>query len=327
LKTKLFIHGDSDGVVCGALAYRYYVSKGAEVDIIFTHPAGLVEDLIEFAKPGDRIFIADIALSEKHLKEIMDLFNKYSRSGELIYIDHHPEPIELDLRELEGLIIHDTCCSASELAYKFFQDVLGFEYSRVALYGAIGDYLDETPWAREILHEWDKRSIYFEAGVLAQGLEASRKLYDFKRHVVKHLSENKLPSSLSELLIRALIESVSEDEMRIWVKKNVVKLNMLGYVIEPPGSLGRAAHYARIYSNKPVGLAASRHRNNMVISIRSIREIDLNRVLRIITPKLNGTGGGHPFAAGARVHISKFKDFLAMLDNELMILYGRNNIR
>jgi len=72
-----------------------------------------------------------------------------------------------------------------------------------------------------------------------------------------------------------------------------------------------------------VGLAASRHRNNMVISIRSIREIDLNRVLRIITPKLNGTGGGHSFAAGARVHISKFKDFLAMLDDELMILYGK----
>ncbi len=322
LKTKLFVHGDSDGVVCGALAYHYYRGRGDDVEIVFTHPAGLVEDLEEFAKPGERVFIADIALSEKHLDEIVELFRRYSRAGELIYIDHHPGPLGINVRELEGTIVHDTCCSASELTYRFLEDTLGFEYSRVALYGAIGDYLDETPWARKTLHDWDKRSVYFEAGVLTQGLEASRKLYDFKRHVVKHLSENRLPSSLSELLVRALIESVNEEEMRRWIMRNVVKLEMIGYVVEPPGSLGRAANYARVYSGKPVGLAASKHRGTMVMSLRSVREIDLNRILRTIAPRLNGTGGGHPYAAGARIPVNKFMEFLEILDKELKTLYS-----
>ena len=90
--------------------------------------------------------------------------------------------------------------------------------SRVAIYGAISNYLDETPWVKKTLENWDKRTIYFEAGVLSQGLEGARKLYEFKRRVVKHLSENRLPSEMSELIVRALMESVSEEEMRLDIK-------------------------------------------------------------------------------------------------------------
>jgi len=315
LRVVLFVHGDSDGVCSGALAYRYFVSKGYDVEVVFTHPAGLTEDLELFASPGDIVFIADIALSETHLEQIYRLFKVFSREGRLIYIDHHPEPINLHPRELHGEIIHDVECSASELVYKYFERELGFEYSRVGLYGAIGDYLDETQWVKNMLREWDKRSIYFEAGILSQGLEASRKMYDFKRHVVKHLAENKLPSSLSELVVRALIEANNEEELRIWVKQHVKKTRHIGYVVNPPGSLGRAANYAKIYSNKLIGIAAAKHRNYMVMSLRASSEnIDLNRILRKIAPKYGGTGGGHPHAAGARIPVDKFSDFINELD-------------
>jgi len=316
LRAVLFVHGDSDGVVSGALAFHYYSLLGRfdRIEVFFTHPAGLVEDLLGFAKPDDHVFIADIALSELHLDEITRAFKLFASNGGLVYIDHHPEPLGVKLSELPGEIIHDLCCSSSELTYKYFEDKLGFEYSRVALYGAIGDYLDETPWTKKTLCNWDKRSIYFEAGVLSQGLEASRKKYDFKRHIVEHLSMNRLPSSLSELLVRALIEAMNEEELRIWVKDNVRKMNSIGYVIDPPGSLSRAANYARVYSSKPVGLAISRHKNVYVASLRSLPEIDLNKLLRIITPRYKGTGGGHPQAAGARIPINKLKEFLTELD-------------
>ncbi len=320
LGVVLFVHGDSDGVVSGALAYRYFVERfrgGVSIDVVFSHPAGLHRDLVEFANPGDTVFIADIAISELHVDEIAGLFRKYSRRGELIYIDHHPEPLSISVRELEGTIVHDPCCSASELTYKYFIDTLGFEYSRVALYGAIGDYLDDTEWVKKTLHDWDKRSVYFEAGVLCQGLEASRKMYDFKRHVLKHLSENRLPSSLSELLVRALIESVNEEELRKWVIENIRKRNYIGYVVEPPGSLGRAANYARIYSGKPVGIAMSRHKNAYVMSLRAEKGLDLNTILRRITPRFHGTGGGHPYAAGAHIPVNYIEDFLYTLDREV----------
>ncbi len=317
-RTILFVHGDSDGVVSGSLALHVYRLKGStDVRIVFTHPAGLTSDLAEFACPGDTVFIADIALSEAHLDEIEALFKEYSRRGTLIYIDHHPEPLGLKPGDLEGIIIHDTSASASELTYRYFEEILGWEYSRVALYGAIGDYLDTTPWVLDVLRNWDKRTIYFEAGVLCQGLEGSRRMYDFKRHVVEHLSMNKLPSGLSELLVRALIESVNDEELRTWVSRNAHTMENLGYVVSPPGSLGKAALYARIYSGKPIGLAAQRHRGFYNISIRAIKGIDLNKLLRDIAVRIEGTGGGHPQAAGARIPIHRFREFLTLLDRTI----------
>ncbi len=313
------VHGDGDGVVSGALAYAYYFMRGHEHVVYFTHPAGLAEDLRAFARPGDTVFIADVALSERDLGEIEMLFRLYADRGELIYIDHHPEPLGLRPGELQGTIIHDTCCSASELVYRYLGGDLGYEYTRVALYGAIGDYLDETPWVRKVIEEWDKRTIYFEAGVLTQGLEGSRRMHEFKREVVKHLAENRLPSALSPLLVRALIEAVNTEEMRKWVKKNISTKQHIAYVVNPPGSLGKAASYARIYGEKPVGLAAAHHhRNVMNMSLRCGRnKIDLNRILREIAPRLGGTGGGHPFAAGARIPVHRFNEFLDMLDREI----------
>ncbi len=319
-KWVLLIHGDSDGVCSGALFYHYIVNKGSNAHIVFTHPAGLANDLQEFTDNGDNIFIADIALSESHLEEIHRILGERSRYGEVIYIDHHPEPLEKKLSDLpHTLLVHDTCCSASELVYKYlFENGLDEEYSRVALYGAIGDYLDNTPWVRKALWDWDKRHIYYEAGVLIQGLEGSRRLYDFKRRVVKLLADNKLPSSDEELLIRALFQSRRDEELRIWVRKHVETYHNIAYVANPPGSIGRAANYARVYGDKPVGLAYETRNTKLVMSLRSIEGIDLNIILRKIVKKLDGSGGGHPTAAGARIDRELFNSFLEELDKYII---------
>ncbi len=310
----LLVHGDSDGVVSGALAYYYYSSRGSEVSVYFTHPADLAKDLKEFVEPGDNVFIADIALSEPHIGEIKKLFEEINARGSLVYIDHHPEPLGLRPTDLFGTIIHNTCCSASELVYRYFSSRgLNDEYSRVALYGAIGDYLDETPWVRDMLSRWDKRMVYFEAGVLVQGLEGSRKLYDFKRDALKLLARNQLPSSDSELLLRALVQSRRDESMRLWVMDNVRIHGAVAYVSNPPGSLGRAANYARIYGGRPMGLAFEERGNMLVMSLRS-RKVDLNTVLRQITKLTGGTGGGHSFAAGARIPRDKLGLFLDLLN-------------
>ncbi len=314
----VLVHGDSDGVCSGALAYAFLKGKGFSVEVYFTHPYGLAGDLREFTRNGDNIFIADIALSEKHLGEIERLFEERSRFGELIYIDHHPEPLALKPHELKGLVVHDTCCSASELTYRFFEEKgLGFEYSRVGLYGAIGDYLDETRWVRDIMDYWDKRSIYFEAGMLVQGLEGSRREYDFKRRIVELLASNRLPSNDSELLLRALIQSHRDEKLRVWVKENIVRRDFVSYVLNPPGSLGRAANYARIYGGGLVGIAFESRNDLLIMSLRSNRGIDLNSVLRRISVKLGGSGGGHAVAAGARIPRDRFKEFISMLNEYL----------
>jgi len=315
----LLIHGDSDGICSGGLALHYFSLKGYDVYVYFTHPAGLYNDILEFTRNGDNLFIADIAINEAQVDELLKILGERSRYGEVIYIDHHPEPLEIKPGELPvSTVVHDTCCSASELTYRFFEKHgVEHDYSRVALYGAIGDYVDETPWVRRALWDWDKRSVYYEAGVLIQGIEGSRKQYDFKRDVVKLLSVNKLPSSDQELLKRAVEQSVRDEELRLWVKTNLKVFKNISYVAEPPGSVGRAANYARVYGGTKVGLAYEVKGETLVMSVRSANGIDLNKILRRITKTVGGSGGGHPNAAGARVRVDKFRDFLELLSGSI----------
>lgn len=316
-KWIVFTHGDSDGVASGALIKAYYDKQGYDVQVVFTHPAGLLSDLKEFVGDCVGLSITDIALNEVHLNEIMSLLKEISRSREVVYIDHHPVLDEIPVPD-SITWIHDTCCSASELTYCYLSKKgLNEEYSRIALYGAIGDYLDETPWVKYQLNRWDKRAIYLEAGVLIQGLEGSRRDYDFKRKVVDHLALNLLPSTMKELVDRSLKQAVEDENLRLWVKQNTVKHGSIAYVVNPPGSVGKAANYARIYGEAITGVAVEARREIYVMSLRASQGVDLNKILRRISRKLGISGGGHPSAAGARVKKEQFKIFLDELNEEL----------
>jgi len=306
------VHGDSDGVCSGALLKAYLEKKG-EVSVYFTHPVGLVKDLSEFTSQGDHIYIADIALDEKTFRQVVELLEKRGEAGKVVYIDHHPLPEEFrGVNNVE--FIHDPCCSASELTYRYVEKYLDPDYSRVGLYGAIGDYIDETPWVREHLARWDKRFVYYEAGVLIQGLEGTGRQYDFKRQVLQALSQNQLPSSISELYERAVKQSRLDEELRLKVKMSVYTRGVVSIVENPPGSVGRAANYAKIYGGGLIGLAYETRGHVLVMSLRSDR-VDLNRLLRAISRTLDIQGGGHPFAAGARVPASLFDAFVEKINS------------
>jgi len=136
--------------------------------------------------------------------------------------------------------------------------------------------------------------------------------------VVEHLSKNRLPSALSELLVRALIASINEDELISHIRKNVKIHGDIAYIINPPGSVARAATYARSTTKKAVGIAGHIKGDIVIMSIRtSAARIDLNKVLRIISKKLDIDGGGHKQAAGARVPVKKFDEFLRLFNNAI----------
>lgn len=298
-------HGDSDGVVSASLVYKAF--EGEEREVYFSHPYHLVKDLKEFAK--GELFILDIAVSEDKKEELESFLNDY---GEVTYIDHHPLPEgfspEVEMVRGNG--------STSELTFRYLEERLPEDYDRVALYGAIADYSDLTPWAVKRMDRWDKRQIYFEAGILFQGLEGSRKMHDFKRDVVKHLSENKRPSHHSQLLIRALMGTIENEELYKWVKENVKRKGSVAYVLDPPGSLGIAANYARGLTGLKVGVAAERRKKIYNMSVRS-RGVNLNLILRKVAIEVGGSGGGHEDAGGARIPKDRMEQFLKLLDREV----------
>ncbi len=67
---------------------------------------------------------------------------------------------------------------------------------------------------------------------------------------------------------------------------------------------------------RSVGVAAEyrSHKDIYDMSLRSRGNVDLNKLLRVISLKHGGTGGGHASAAGARVPSASFEAFLHDLD-------------
>ncbi len=316
METWIFTHGDVDGICAGAIALA--ANPGAHV--FFTHPYGLAGDLKE-AEGADTVIICDIALSESHLGEILRRFSSITEGGELIYIDHHPLPESISEEELPGKVIHKLDSSASELTYTLYQSRLDPIQARTAIYGAIGDYLDGTPMIQGLLKRWDKRTLYFESGILIQGIEGRKRDYDLKRSIISNLAES-IPPSFDRRLVELAIQHTHLEEIAMReIRKKVKIFGRVAYILNFPFALGKTATYARGLTDASVGLAGEERKDVIDMSLRtSSPDIDLNKILRSITPRLGGSGGGHPRAAGARVPKERFMRFLEELNEKIMMV-------
>ncbi|NHV99876.1 MAG: DHH family phosphoesterase [Thaumarchaeota archaeon] len=309
----ILAHGDCDGVCAASIV----LAARRDAKVVFTNPAGLLSELKSIE--AGSIIILDVALTSKHKNEIISEFKRLSLKNEVIYLDHHPLPQglnvnKLPVRTLKG--VRGAC--ASELAYTCFKNDLEPEMSRVAIYGAIGDYSDNTPGVRRLLEKWDKRELYLEAGILVAALEGVRRMdFDFKRSLVNYLSENKLPSADRNLVEMALREAERDEEMRRVVKSLVKTHGNVSYVVNVEWSLGKAATYARAYGETIIGVAADEHGEKIDLSIRSIGLRNLHRITSSVAEALGGLGGGHANAAGAMIPRGKLLDFVEMLNEKL----------
>lgn len=315
MPTWILTHGDSDGVCSGALA----LATDPKARIFFTNPVELAQDLKQIEE-GSPVIICDISLNGNTLLEVSERIRALSSKNTLFYIDHHPLPPNLDLTDFPARVVHELGPCASELTYRTFRDRLPRTMNRIAIYGAIGDYADNTPFIQRLLKDWDKRTLYFEAGVLVQGLEGSRKDIKFKHEIVKLLSKNKLPSSSGELLGRALTQTHEEERILAKIEGKIQKIGEVAYVLEIGASLSKAATYARAIAGASVGIAGETFNGTVDMSLRTARDdLDLNAILRNIAPHFRGTGGGHPKASGARVPRTSFEEFVEALNASIKV--------
>jgi single-stranded-DNA-specific exonuclease len=128
---------------------------------------------------------------------------------------------------------------------------------------------------------------------------------------------SRLPSQMSELVARSIKQAELDEKLRLWVKENLKVEGQAAYVLSPPGSVGRAANYARIYGGVRVGVAIEERRELYIMSLKSV-DFDLNKALRRISKKKLGIhGGGHPLTAGARVPKQLFETFIEELNRKI----------
>lgn len=286
MSSIIFTHGDCDGICSGAIV------KSALPDstVFFTSPVSLLGELNNLDESYESIVICDIAVDEKTCMQLKKKLADLAKVSKVVYMDHHPLP---EKGYNTNWFYHDTC-STSEQAYRIFERKLSRDMRRVA--------------------------IYFYAGTLIQGITYAGRDYDYKRRIVDALSEEIPPPQIDGLLEAAIIASRKEEEIRILVRQKVVKLRKLAYVVDINGYMSKAAIYAASYGNALVGVSCEYrpHKHVYDLSIR-LRNggVDLNTILRRVSLNHGGTGGGHPFAGGARIPGNHLEAFLHDLDDAL----------
>ncbi|MFQ6105784.1 MAG: DHHA1 domain-containing protein, partial [Candidatus Hydrothermarchaeaceae archaeon] len=217
-------------------------------------------------------------------------------------------------------VVRDLTKSASELTFKYFGK--GVDHlNRIALYGAISDYCDETDFVREELCFYDKRTIYLEAGLLSQSLGESRSDYGFKREIMKNLASGKEPNSIPGVVENAINSAKKEWVVYERIKDIVRVVGDLAIIdnIEKGVSAGKAAKFSIGITEKNIGVGIRVRHDFADISVRKKGNfpMDLDLVLRSIAFRLGGSGGGHASAAGARIPSRNIDEFIRTLADEV----------
>ncbi len=316
MAVKILAHGDADGICAAALAR----ARLPEAEVWFTRPVTLLRDLNE-VELGTAVVILDVAISESQKVQIFERMRELAKNDEVVYIDHHPLPPETLKRDIPATqLVHSVAASTSELTFKLFRSELDPDLDRVAIWGAIADYIEETDFVREGLSKYDRRTIYLEAGLLSQALAEAAGDYHFKRDVVLKLARGVPPSEISEVVERAMKATRRDWEVWRYVKEHVKREGNLAIVHNlPSGSLGKAALYALGITGADVGICTRVNEAEVDMSLRRRVGIglDLNVLLRHITARVGGSGGGHEGAAGATVPVERFDEFLDTLKKEI----------
>ncbi len=318
-------HGDTDGICSAAIA----LSAFRDAKLYFSHPVGLAEDLAHVE--GD-VIICDIALSSTQYRQVTKELRRIRQGGyRALYIDHHPLPDAFDVNEFPAEHVHSRTSSGAELTFKRlmeeFPKSLPEDMSRVAIFGAIGDYLDNTYTINKLLNRWEKRGLYLECGLIIQAIEGLGRNYDSKRKIAQFLAANKAPSSDEWIVDRAIEEALREEEMRKRIKEVVKKVGEIAYVLDLDWSLGKTAVYAKGVTDTVLGIGAETRREFIEMSLRTHSEaFDMSKVLPQIAEQLGGTGGGHPKAGGAKIPIAKFDQFLRIMNEAIAEKQGKLNM-
>jgi RecJ-like exonuclease len=313
--TVIITHGDADGICSAALVKM--TPKHRNDNVIFSHPMGLEHDL---PKIDEDLIVLDIAIDLRSYSKVYPILDILSQKYSVLYLDHHglPGPLPPKVE-----FYNDERVGTTELAYRYFYNDLPKFADRIACIGSICDYCDDTPVIKELMYCFERRSLFLDAGLLAQGLRDIGSSYDAKRELVEEFALGKYPCELKELTRAALKVTQDDKDARKLVLQMYETGKRIAWVISPPASKSKSAHWIMGDSGKMLGVTVNFHKSKedlADITIRGRDMVDLREIIPRLAQNLGGSGGGHKNAIGCRIPRFHLESFLKILDKTLVNL-------
>lgn len=308
---------DVDGLGSAALVLA---ATGAE--LLLTDYNELLKDLNKVPPDAEQVIICDMGSDASSADELVDKLGRIASRSKLTYIDHHYASAETKRRiRRKGVkLVHNVRECASMLTYLTFQKSLPEDAKLVALYGAVTDYMDDSPAAKKLMEQTDRHFVLLEATMLAYAVAQRGEEPGYPYTISKELSQMKTPHTIDEVPTLSLEHLEEMVTLREAVKLYGKTIGRVAYMETSQQATGGVAKLLVGAFGVPVGVSLKEKTKGWYeVSLRSTSEckVHLGRTIGAIATSLGGSGGGHRKAAGARVPTDKAQEMLRLLSKKV----------
>lgn len=304
---------DVDGLGSGSLAVA---ATGGE--ILLTDYDDMIESLRRVPSDAERVVISDLGADSADFPQFLAEVKRLAANAKVTYIDHHFMSAEVE-RKLKGAgiqLVHDVEECASVLTYKTFKDVLPEGAGLVALYGAVTDYMDDSPIAKKMMERAERHFVLLEGTMLSLALWNRSDEVGYPEMLVGELAKMKNPHEIRGVPESALAQLAEQASLTEEVKAGGTRKGRLAYIVDSRHSTSIVSKVLLGAFDVRVGVALKQSQPGWYeVSLRSTSEsrIHLGRTIGKIAAKLGGSGGGHRRAAGCRIPESKMDEMISFL--------------
>lgn len=304
---------DVDGLGSGAMSVA---ATGGR--ILLTDYDDFVATLRKIPDDANSLVISDVGADSADFPLYLNEIRRIARHAEITHIDHHhmSPSAKREVRDAGVHMVHDITECASMLTYKTFKDALPERARLIALYGAVTDYMDDSPMAKKLMEQGDRHFVLLEATLLSKALDLKGSEEGFPEMVVRELSRMKHPHEIRGVPEAAIEQLTREARLGEIVKARGKKLGNIAYMVTDQFSTGNVASLLIGAFEVPVGVAMKeKQRGWYEVSLRSTSDarVHLGTTIGEISAHLSGSGGGHRRAAGCRIPISEADEMLKAL--------------
>ena len=302
---------DIDGICSAALVKA---ATGAAVKL--TDYDDFLDDLRKVPAGTRRLVICDIGFDESTADAVLDVLRRLSVSCVVTYIDHHGLGVELKgrLKAAVAELVWDDRECGSTLAYSMFFGGLSLRAKRLAAYGAVTDYRDQSPIAKAIIEGMSRHTLYLEATLLSNALTEDRGI---AMELVDRLSTGARPAQIPGVVELAATQLAKASAHDSFVAKHGASKGGVGWV--KVKETDHPAVFSTIVEGvlgTDVGVAyreKSRGWYDVSLRSRSNMKFHMGEVVGEFCAKNGWTGGGHMHAAGCKVPKARMDDLLELL--------------